>query len=143
MKMISLSSEEIRQHGYTNKIVVELSDLKTQTSPFKLIALNAGQVVRAAAMRLDVPLANSQDADFKKCTITIGDSGKADKYLIATETNKNGTYVKYKAGNVSPTAYTADDRIQLKVEPQAEKSLSSLTQGQISIYVSIGDLSVL
>jgi len=142
MKSFTLSSEEVRQHGYTHKIMVELSDLKLASSPLRLMTIKSGQVFRAAALRLDNVLEDRNDPQFKKCEIKLGDSGKHDRYLSATENNKHGTYVKYKAGN-TVHAYTADDRLLLTAEVPATKSLSSLTHGQISIYVAIGDLTVL
>lgn len=142
MKSFTLSSEETRQHGYTHKIVVDISDLKSASSPLKLMAIKAGQVLRATALRLDRALENIGDPQYKKCEIKLGDKEKADKYLTATETNKNGTYVKCKATNIVH-AYTTDDHLLLTVETQATKSLSSLTHGQISIYVAVGDLTVL
>lgn len=148
-KHYKLTLQEQAATGFTDKFVLTHADLTEtgadtdQTIP--LLAVKAGTVVGSeVGYKLVIPFEDASDAALNTTKISVGETD-TDRFLTATEMNKNGTEVLYKvtanAVDTLPFAFTADDTIDATVESMSAKSLVDIDVGEVHLYLHLFDLN--
>ena len=135
--------------GFNHRIVVDHTDLTNSTNnttqSLTLITLPAGTVVKSAAYFLKTPFKLSTNSSFDLTTVTVGDSGDADRYIDSTELNENGTEVLYAVNNEGklPFVTTASTAVNAVFTPKAANNLAQLDTGEIHVYLETADVTSL
>jgi hypothetical protein len=149
MKTYELPAETKAATGFTHKAIVTHEDLTETTADtdqtLSLLALEAGDVVTTAAIKLVTPFEDASDADLDDTKVQLGDSSDDDEYVAATQVNENGTVVDFVAAAPAsvPLAYTAANAVELLVESMAAKSLSNIDTGELHVYLGVTKLTAL
>lgn len=148
MKIHRLSEQEERHHGFTHKIVVTHADVTgtgaTKTLPIFPVSGNVavGTVVWDAAFRLVTAFDASGNASLTSLTMTVGDDGDVDRFLVSREIHIDGTEIKYdvSAPSTTPYVYTTANAIDAAFTGSASQALDDLDSGEIEIFLKITDL---
>lgn len=148
-KHYKLTLQEQADTGFTDKFVLTHADL-TETGAdtdqtIQLLAVKAGTVVGPeVGYKLVIPFEDASDSGFNTTKISVGETD-IDRFLTATEMNKNGTEVLYKvtanAVDTLPFAFTATDTIDATVESMSAKSLVDIDVGEVHLYLHLFDLN--
>jgi hypothetical protein len=147
MKVFELPAETKAATGFTHKAIVTHEDLTESTADtdqtLSLLALEAGDVVTTAAIKLVTPFEDAGDAALDDTKVQLGDSSDDDEYVAATQVNENDTAVGFVAAAPAsvPFAYTAASAVELLVESMAAKSLSNIDTGELHVYLGVTKLS--
>lgn len=125
-------------------LVVELTheDLTETTvntaQTFTIKNAPAGTRVGRCAWYLAESFEDQSDAAFNTTTMTVGDSGDADRFLTSTESNENGTEVDHKVfGVAADYIYTAATDIIITVNAMAAKALNDIDKGRVLIGLEL------
>lgn len=129
--------------GFTHKVILTNADFTaaTNTQTFSLLPVPAGSVIINAAHKLVTPLVSS-DATLVSAAYSLGNTASATSVMSSTEVlGANASDVFYKAMTVNtPVAITAADQFVVAAfTATASKLLSSVTAGEIHIYLQIVD----
>jgi hypothetical protein len=147
MKVFELPAETKAATGFTHKAIVTHEDLTETTADtdqtLSLLALEAGDVVTTAAIKLVTPFEDASDAALDDTQVQLGDTGDEDEYIAATQVNENDTVVDFVAAAPAsvPLAYTATSAVELLVESMTGKSLSNIDTGELHVYLGVTKLS--
>jgi len=140
-----LPQEERISMGATHRIQILEGDL-TQAAAntaqvIKLLDLPIGSLVRNVYVVTHQRFEASADPAFNATGITIGDSGTANLFVSATETNKNGAAVRFKTGTGTQKAYDVADVLNITFSSMAAKALANLDKGELWVFVELLDAS--
>lgn len=145
MKAIALTTNEQAASGHTTLLIFAKSDLTQATAntaqAITGITLRPGDVVGKLDVKLVTPFANSGDNAHNTTTLTVGDSGSANRFLTSTELNANGTPVRFATGTGTRKAFNAADTLLFTFGSQSGKNLAALTQGEVHVYLHIYNLN--
>ena len=138
------------KHGYTHIVELTHEDLTEATADtdqtIQAISVKAGQAVTQCGFFLETPFEDASDAALNDTKISVGDTD-TDRFLTATQVNKNGTEVIHSitanAVDTLPYAFPADDTIDITVESMSAKSLVNIDTGKVFIGLRIVDLVAL
>lgn len=145
MTITPLSYEEQIASRFTHKIVMPYTDFTglTSGSTYSLFpALNAattfgaGTRIAAFAVRVSTAFTFSPGT----LVIKIGDGGDDDRFFAST-TVKTAAWLE-NALTTKPYVYDAADTIDFVMTAGAG-ALSSITAGELTIYISVSDLTVI
>jgi hypothetical protein len=144
MDHFAFSSEERKASGFTDRFVVTHEDLTQATAntaqAVTLLALVAGMMIGKVATRVVTPFTDASDAAFNATTLTIGDTGSANRFLSSQELNSNGTEVLAKAGTNTLNAYNAGDTLLATFGSMTGKALADIDAGEVHIFAEVIDL---
>lgn len=128
--------------GFTHKVILTNADFTAAaaTQTFSLLQVPAGSVISNAAHKLVTPLVSS-DATLTSAAYSLGNTATATSVMSSTEVLGTATEVVNKAMTVTtPVAITAADQFVVAAfTATANKLLSSVTAGEIHIYLQIVD----
>lgn len=145
MTVTPLSYEERLNSGFTHKLVLPYTDFTglTSGSTYSLFpTLNtsatfaAGTRIAAFAVRVSTAFVFSPGT----LVIKIGDGGDDDRYFASTSV-KTAAWVENTVGT-KPYLYDAADTIDFVMTAGAG-ALSSITAGELTIFIAVQDLTVL
>lgn len=113
------------------------------TGTLNLANVAAKMGARVVFAKLVTPFSGT-DATLTSVAVTVGDGGSAARYLTSTEVTTNGgtTPIYLKGGVVltnSLNVYTVDDTIDVFLTGTAAKVLSTLTAGELHVYMQTID----
>ena len=144
MKTFELPIETKASTGFTHKVIIEEADFTsaTNTQTIDLLAVPAGSVISNAAHKLVTPLVSS-DGTLANLAYTLGNTASATSIMSSTEVLGAATEVVYKAMTVTaPVAITAaSQNVVAAFTATADKALSSVTAGEIHVYLTVADLN--
>lgn len=138
----NLNNNEAAGRGFNRVFELTFDDL-TETGVntdqvLTLCALKPGDIVGPKiAFKLVTPFSDASDAAFNSTSAKLGDSDTADRFMLATQLNLNGTEIDFKAGTVDMRAYTAANALKLTVSAMAAKALHDLDAGELHVFVEI------
>jgi hypothetical protein len=138
MKFGPLTEEERAASGFTHRLDFSYQDIptgianntSTTWSTGFLPAIRAGDIELKSQLHLTTPFENTADAAFNSSTLSFGTVTTATRYVNASETNKNGSFVSNVIGANPNDIYTATGALILTLNSMAAKSLSNLNKGQ-------------
>jgi len=144
MRFIKLGAEEVNRAESANYVaIVTWQDLTDATASeaqvLNLCPIDVKMAVGVKKVELKTEFANSADTANNSTALTVGDTATANSFLTSMELNLNGTTVYLKEGTSTKTVYTATDNLKATFTPATGKTLASLTQGEVHIYVRIED----
>lgn len=141
MNRMALLQEEIAVHNANVRVVITHEDLtETTANTAQVIALmtkGAGKSVELVKSQVITPFEDASDAAFNTTTLTVGDTGDADRLLASQEVNVNGTEVLVKKGTGTVYEPSSDTAINLTVGSMSGKSLSNIDTGEVHLYFNI------
>ena len=148
MKVFELPAETKAATGFTHKAIVSHLDVTEATAntaqSITLLALEAGDLVQGAAVKIVTAFSDASDTAFNTTTLAVGDDD-VDEFVNEFEVNVNGTEVLFAAelADSCPKVYTdpADGPITATFMSMADKSLSDLDAGEAHVYLKIAKLS--
>lgn len=146
MKSFILSSEERLALGATHALTFTHNDLTEATAAtgqtIDAMTLPVGTVASLAGIKLVTPFEDTGDSANNSCTIKVGDAGDDDRFLTATELNKNGTEITYAPGTGTRQAYPSAGTLKVAFgAPPSDKSLADLNAGEVHVYVNLVDFA--
>ena len=107
-----------------------------------LFDVRDGHLVEYKGGYLKTPFEDASDAAFNSNTITLGDGGDADRFLVSTQLNVNGTEILYPLPALGAYAYTATDTVDATIGSMTAKSLSEIDTGVILLGFRVSDLKL-
>lgn len=145
MKIDILSNEERAASGFTHKVTLPYTDIKTQTSTtaFSILASLAtaatgtNMPVRTTVLRCLAEVTTAFVFSPGTLVFTAGDGGDAARY-IASVTLKTAARIDGVTAKM-PHTYDAADTIDLVVTAGAG-ALTSITAGELVLYFQIGQV---
>jgi hypothetical protein len=142
MKTYELPIETKASTGFTHKVILTNADFTAAaaTQTFSLLPVAAGSVISNAAHKLVTPLVSS-DGTLTSAAYTLGNTATATSIMSSTEVLGTATEVVNKAMTVTaPVAITAADQFVVAAfTATTSKLLSSVTAGEIHIYLQVVD----
>ena len=142
MKTYELPIETKASTGFTHKVILTNADFTAAaaTQTFNLLPVAAGSVISNAAHKLVTPLVSS-DNTLTSAAYSLGNTATATSVMSSTEVLGTATEVVYKAMTVTtPVAITAADQFVVAAfTATTSKLLSSVTAGEIHIYLQVVD----
>jgi hypothetical protein len=148
MQIFELPLETKAATGFSHKAIVLHSDLSEAASntaqSVTLLAVEPGDIVHAAAVKLVTAFENTADTAFNVTTLAVGDDD-VDRFVDEHEVNKNGTEVLFASeiADSTPAVYTSASTGPLTATfmSMAGKNLAALDAGEAHIYLGITKLS--
>lgn len=143
MKVFELPIETKASTGYTHKVIIERADFTSagNTQTMNLLSAPAGTVIRSVAAKTVTPLVSS-DATLTSLAFTLGNTASAASLMSSTEAI-SGSSVAFKAMTATaPVAITAASQsIVAAFTATAAKVISTVTAGEIHLYLTVFDLN--
>jgi hypothetical protein len=139
-----LSKQAQAALGATHEVRITYADLTETTADTDqtlTIAVADGDLFAVVAMALVTPFKDASDAALNDTKITVGDGGDADRFLVVTQINENGTEIDYLAGAVAGYAYNTADTVDILIESMTGKSLSDIDTGELVLFVKFLSLA--
>ena len=146
MEVYKLLGQEKAAAGYTHRVRLTHADLSQATAntvqTIQMITVREGDVVQAAAYRLVDEFEDASDNAFNVTTITVGDGGDVDRFIVSKEINVNGTEVdNWATAQVTdtlPYAYGSADTIDIVFTSMAAKALVDIDVGNLDVFLKVG-----
>jgi hypothetical protein len=144
-------NERVGSGGYTHRFDLTYRDITQATvstgQVFNVVLpLRAGDKVLHVALWVPEPFQDTTDANQNTNTVTVGDSGDTDLFIVAIEANKNGTLGTFPArdtGDALPYTVPATPlEIQVVLNPTSGKILNHLNKGRLFVEFDILALDV-
>ena len=157
MKLRIMSVTEKVQFGYNYAVTVDYTDLNTiasgNTGSFNLLpyqgttqggSSDAGTTLVAGTRMKLIGMSNPTGFAFSDsgnaCSITVGDSGSANRYLASTALISGGN-TAYSIGTGTEFVLTTADNFIVAFTGQSGKQLNLATAGSVTFYLKADDMT--
>lgn len=147
MKTFELPIETKASTGFTHKVIIVAADFTsaTNTQTLSLLPVAPGAVISNAAHKLVTELVSS-DGTLVSAAYSLGNTASAASVMSSTEVlGIHASTIAHKAMTVTaPVAITAADQsVVAAFTATAAKVLSTVTAGEIHVYLQVVDTNAL
>lgn len=144
MKVYPLMMEDRLASGYTHRVNVRYTDLNDTAALTKTLAIypqsgtaGVGTSVRRAAARVITPFVGCATL-----TLQVGDGSDTDRNLASFDLKAAADTYGVGVPSTTPSVFNAADTVDA-LFTATTNNLTSLTAGEVDIYLCIADLSKL
>jgi hypothetical protein len=146
MTTVTLSEQEVLATGYTHRVTLTFSDLISTSGDSKTIKIWPGSGTNTAhvgaAQGIVYVKTQFAGSDNAAVTIEVGDANDPNRFVDQVSLlSSSGTWLSGVTLATAPYIFTTADTVDIKVATTSGKSLSTLTAGEVLVFIRLIDLT--